>query len=93
MKYWKFLLSLAAVVMLMSPLTFAADDCYEPLQNAVEVKAYGPESSGVTPYGKMNVVTQDGECYEYLTDKGQFIRYKKCDDGQWIEIEHNFIKK
>lgn len=93
MKNWKLLLSLALILAFATPVVFAADDCYEPIRNAKEVKAYGPALSGATPYGTMSVITRNDECYEYLTHKGQYIKYRKCGDDQWIEIEHNFIER
>jgi len=93
MRNWKILLVLATTLVFFCGTVYALDNCYQPLKDAKVVMACGPAASGVTPFGTMRVVTQNDECYEYLTDHGQFIKYKKCEDDQWIEIEHGFIKK
>jgi len=70
-----------------------ADNELEPFKNAKYVVAKGPEASGVSPFGLVTVMTYDGRCFEYLTDKGQFIKYKACEEKDWVVLDHNFIEK
>ena len=62
-----------------------AMDYTEPLKSAVTVVSQGPEVTGME-YGLLKVVTGDGECYYYLTDKGKYIRFRACEDKEWTEI-------
>lgn len=62
-----------------------AMDYTEPLKSAVTVVSQGPEVTGMN-YGLLKVVTRDGECYYYITDKGKYIRFKACEDKEWTDI-------
>lgn len=62
-----------------------AMDYSEPFRNAVKVVAQGPDATGMN-YGLVKVITQDGKCYLYLTDRGQYVKFKSCDDAEWTEL-------
>lgn len=90
----KYLFVLLVVFCILCPQMVLADtDPYEPFKNAKSVIMKGSSVSGETPYGTARVITEDGKCYKYLTDKGQFLKYKRCGDEEWKVINHNFITK
>jgi len=62
-----------------------AMDYTEPFKNAATVIAQGPDATG-QDYGIMKVITTDGKCYIYLTDKGHYVRFKSCEDEEWTDI-------
>ena len=92
MKFLKVIYISIFFIFVSISLLYAGD--LEPLKfdNAKRVVAKAPATSGVAPYGLIQVITYDGKCFEYLTDKGQFVKYKKCEEKDWTKIEHNFIK-
>lgn len=62
-----------------------AMDYTAPLRNAATVVAQGPDATG-SQYGLMKVITKDGNCYLYLTNKGQYIKFKPCKDENWTDL-------
>lgn len=93
MKFLKAIIASIFFVFVFGSLLYADDLDALKFENAKRVVAKGPATSGVSPYGLIQVITYDGRCFEYLTDKGQFVKYKSCEEKDWVVLEHNFIKE